>query len=379
MRICYFADGRYIHARRWMKYFADKGHEMHLISFAPISAEDIAMIEAIGARYLGSIGNFHLKKFWLTLRDLQKLKSTLRNARIEILHSHFLGQNAWFAALSRFHPHVLTVMGGDVMGANWAPNKNAQERIFSPIALRNADAITAWSASLADRIRPFCKTDATIDILHGGIELANFTPGPKPAQLLEKLEIPSSGYVVFSPRLVRRLYNIDKIVDAAAAVRAIRSDVYFLIALPSVILDEDYFAVIRESVARNGLETLIRFVDSIEYHEIADYIRLADVTVSIPDTDGTPMSVLESMACGTSTVIGNLPDYDRDYFEHEKTTLMVDVKDPQSIATAIMRYLSDSEFTRRITQEARRRVEATGAYEHQMSKMEEIYHRVLKK
>ncbi|HEX9960784.1 MAG TPA: glycosyltransferase, partial [Pyrinomonadaceae bacterium] len=153
---------------------------------------------------------------------------------------------------------------------------------------------------------------------------------------------------------------------------------YFLIALPSMILDEEYTAEIKQIFEENSARSTVRYVTDIPHHEIADYFRLADVTVCVPVTDGTPMSVLESMACGTPTVIGNLPDYDAEYFEDEKTVLTADVDAPQSIAKAILRYLNEPDFAARIAAEARRRVLETGDYEFQMNKMEQVYRRLIK-
>jgi hypothetical protein len=33
MKICYFADGQSIHTQKWCIYFANLGHELHLITF----------------------------------------------------------------------------------------------------------------------------------------------------------------------------------------------------------------------------------------------------------------------------------------------------------------------------------------------------------
>ena len=35
MKICYLADAGSIHTQRWIKYFADNGHEVYLISPRP--------------------------------------------------------------------------------------------------------------------------------------------------------------------------------------------------------------------------------------------------------------------------------------------------------------------------------------------------------
>ena len=32
MRICYIGDAQSIHMQRWVEWFANKGHEIHLIS-----------------------------------------------------------------------------------------------------------------------------------------------------------------------------------------------------------------------------------------------------------------------------------------------------------------------------------------------------------
>lgn len=35
MKICYLADANSIHTQRWVKYFAERGHDVHLISYNP--------------------------------------------------------------------------------------------------------------------------------------------------------------------------------------------------------------------------------------------------------------------------------------------------------------------------------------------------------
>jgi glycosyltransferase involved in cell wall biosynthesis len=359
-----------------MNFFSEHAHDMHLISFAQLSNERREEFQKIGVKYHGTTGNFHLKKFWLTLNDLRFVRSVLRDQKIDILHSHFLGANAWFASLSRFHPYIVTVMGGgDVNGPDWTPDSNIQDKLLTPYALRNADYITSWSKMMADVVRPFSST-TPIEVVHGGIHLEKFHPGERPKQLLDRWQIPHDAKVIFSPRLMRPLSNIVEIARAADIVTAAIPDAYFVVAFPGVEVDPKYSDDVRQVFAGGSAKENVRFVSEIAHDEIADYFRLADVTVSIPDADGTPMTVLESMACGTPTVIGNLKDYDREYFEHEKTTMMVDVKDPESIADAILRLLGDKELADCITTDAQRRVEATGSYEYQMNKMERIYERL---
>jgi L-malate glycosyltransferase len=376
MRICYYADGRYVHAERWMKFLAGRGHEMHLISFAEVPDHRIEGLKKIGVKYHGSTGNFHIKKFWLTLADLRFVKGVLRNEKIDVLHSHFLGSNAWYGALSGHHPHIITIMGGgDVTGPNWKPDSNRQAKTLTPYALRNADYITSWSRLMADVVEPYCN-GTPIEVVHGGVDLDSFFPGERPAYLLERLKIPTDANVVFSPRLMRPLSNIFEIAQAAEVISGQRPNTFYVVAFPETAVDEEYAARVKLAFEEGAGKNKVRFVSEIAHSEIADYFRLADVMVSIPSTDGTPMTVLESMACGTPTVIGDLPDYDKEYFEHEKTTRMANVKDPQAVAASVLRLLSDKDMAASIAAEARRRVVETGSYEFQMEKMEKIYKRV---
>src|SRR5690348_17507321 len=89
MRICYLADGRYIHSRRWLQYFSNHGHEMFLFSFAPMTEDHVRAVEKTGAKYLGELSPFHLKKFWRTAAQIRRLRKFLRREKIDVLHSHF--------------------------------------------------------------------------------------------------------------------------------------------------------------------------------------------------------------------------------------------------------------------------------------------------
>ena len=151
MRICYLADGRYIHSHRWLRYFSNHSHQTFLFSFAPMQPPHVAAVEKAGPKYLAELGPFHLKRFWRTANDLRRVRQTLRREKIDIVHSHFLGANAWYAALSGFHPAVITVMGGDILGEDWQPGKDIRERWMTPYALRNADLITCWSKTVSVR------------------------------------------------------------------------------------------------------------------------------------------------------------------------------------------------------------------------------------
>jgi glycosyltransferase involved in cell wall biosynthesis len=380
LRICYFADGRSVHTLRWIKFCVAQGDEMHLISFSPMSERNIADFENLGVKCHGAFTEFHIKNFWLTLKNLREIKTILRREKIDILHCHYLGINGWYAALSGFRPYIITIMGGgDVIGENWKPDSSKRERILTPLALKKAAAVTSWSPLMADVVRPYCRPETPIEVIHGGIHLENFYPSPKPQNLLERWEIPSDAKIIFSPRLMRPLSNIHQIARAARKISDAFPNTFYLVAFPNTVVDGEYAEQVKQIFAESGVSEKVRFVSEISHHEIADYFRLADLTISVAATDGTPMTVLESMACETPTIIGNLPDYDKRYFEHEKTTLMIDINNADTIADAALQYWKDVDLIKKITAEARQRVIESGSYETQMSKMDNLYRNLISK
>lgn len=377
MRICYLADGRYIHTRRWMSFFKSRGHDMHLVSFVPLEPTHVRALEDIGVKYHGHIGAFHIKRFWLTLRDLKFLKRVLRHEQIDILHSHFLGSNSWYAALSNFHPLVLTIMGGgDVRGPDWKPTGN-RERLLTPHALRRADLVTSWSKVMADTVRTFCRPGTPIEIIHGGVDLSRFHPGSDPYYLREKWKLPADAKIVFSPRLMRPLSNITQIAAAAGEVLKKSPNTFFIFAAPGEEREEAYESEVRDALRKAGAAGNVRFIGSIPHEEMADHHRLADVTVSIPSTDGTPMTALESMACGTPVIAGAIQDYDTRYFEPGETVLTAGIGNTSELSDALIKMLLDSDTAARISATAQKRVREYGSYETQMSRMEELYNRLL--
>ena len=346
---------------------------MSLLSFAPVEPQDLEAINDAGARFLGELEPFHLKRGWRTISQIQRLRRLFRDEHIDIVHSHFLTSNAWYAALSRFHPTVITVMGGDILGDNWEPGSDVRERWLTPFALRNADLITCWSSKLTNVVKRYSRPEIPVAVIHGGVDTNHFCPGPKPDDLRAQLHIPAGAKIVLSPRLMRPLYNLDKVALAASELWQKMPNTYFLFAVLPQAKDLAYEQRVREILSKDGANR-VRFLDTIPHDRMVDYYRLADVTISIPSSDGTPMSVLESLASGTPVVISDIPNYDPDYIEAEHTVVAVKPDDVDSILNAVMRLLSDETLATDLVTEGRRRIVDYGSYEAQMLRMEGLYY-----
>jgi len=92
MKICFIA-GADVHSYRWIKYFAERGHEIHWISLAPNRHGEMKNVKF----YFGR----QFSRKWLdVLFNISMVKKTVRKISPDILHTHYAGVNGVLGALT---------------------------------------------------------------------------------------------------------------------------------------------------------------------------------------------------------------------------------------------------------------------------------------
>lgn len=120
MRLCKIGWADVAHGRRWVQWFARRGHEVHLITnrVAPVEGVHVHSIAYAYdsrprfARYRDL--SFHSSwsyyfKCPVTVRQL------VRDIRPDILHSHTLWFPGYLGLYTGFQPYLITVLDGDVL------------------------------------------------------------------------------------------------------------------------------------------------------------------------------------------------------------------------------------------------------------------------
>ena len=132
----------------------------------------------------------------------------------------------------------------------------------------------------------------------------------------------------------------------------------------------------RRSPSRAFRNTCVR-VPAIPNLETPDYFRLANATVSIPSADGTPMTAMESLACGTPVVMGDLAAYDPQVFGDGDSVPRVDPKDPADLARVLVRLAQDEQLRSRLALRGLAIVEQHADEDRELDRMEACYRSVL--
>jgi glycosyltransferase involved in cell wall biosynthesis len=89
---------------------------------------------------------------------------------------------------------------------------------------------------------------------------------------------------------------------------------------------------------------------------VPEVLNRADIFLNTTNVDNNPVSVAEAMACGlciVSTDVGGMTYL----LDHETNALLVRPDDPEAMADAVQRILSDSDLAARLSSNARRKAE----------------------
>jgi glycosyltransferase involved in cell wall biosynthesis len=106
---------------------------------------------------------------------------------------------------------------------------------------------------------------------------------------------------------------------------------------------------LEEAAASLGIGDRVVFTGQVRNVEV--YYAAADVLVNPSHSEGSPYVLLEAMAANlpiVATAVGGVPEM----VENNQTALLVPPNDPEAMAGAIARMLSDEKLARRLATNA---------------------------
>jgi glycosyltransferase involved in cell wall biosynthesis len=354
MKIALIADARCEHTRRWVRYLADKD-EVLLLSTHPCGAE-MPSVKLIKLPKLFSAGNAItrsavtkggqkglLARFissslikapqvwhvWQSANVVDVLfqgkaaRKALRSFRPDVLHALRIQNEGYVGALTRWHPFIISAQGNDFV-------YTAKHYIIHRHLTRKT--VPRCDGFMAD-----CQRDLRLAVEFGL------------KQSIPRAFFPGNGGVdleVFSPGLHHQerkshiLYfrGISPLFKPVTLMRAVRS----LIAKPQYahlvlhcLAPVASFAWFESERAKLGLPEVNFKVGS--FVPPKDLVRLLQTTAIVASptiSDGTPNSLLETMACGAFPVVSNL-DSIREWVTPKLNGLLFDPDNADELAACL--------------------------------------------
>lgn len=378
LRICAVSDFEGPHARNWLTYFVERGHEVHAISYYEPSV-DLPGVQTHALRRTGapSAGASGVTKAGRRLpRSAQRLVNLLRYRRAglasavstigpDVLHGHYLVEHAFYATCANFHPYVVSAWGSDVLVE---PAQSQISRQIARFALGRADLATANNRHMARQM----VIDLGVDrgrLQHIVLGVSRrFIEGLGESVNLDAANAPLT--VLSTRSLDTPLYNIDATLRAMAHVHERVPGARLVIAGDGRLRPQ------LEALARElRLGDAVTFVGSIPEHLLGELMTNSHVFVSTPSSDGTSVAVLQAMAAGCFPVVSYLPSQ-QELVSNADQGLRVVPGDEVALGAAIVTALEDPERRRRTAERNRPFVEDYGVLETNMARMEAWYYRL---
>ncbi|MBL8344496.1 MAG: glycosyltransferase [Rubrivivax sp.] len=176
-------------------------------------------------------------------------------------------------------------------------------------------------------LRVFAKHGLDAEIIPNIIDTQRFHP--------REPRVAGTAPHVIVTRNLEPIYDIPTAIRAFATIRKDHPGARLTVAGSGPQLGE-----LQSLVADMGLSEMVRFSGRIENAQIGDLYADADLLLNPSTADNMPISILEALASGVpvvTTSAGGIPDLVRD----GHTALIVPVGDPDAMAAAALRLLSD--------------------------------------
>lgn len=356
MRICYLAPGNSIHSYRWIKYFAQQGHEVHWLSLDPFSAGTIPGVILYDLSE-GRAGILSIVRCALRIR---KLVHTLAP---HVIHAHSAAIYGFMGAVANFHPLVVTAWGSDIL----VNGKSSLKRPIVKYILRAADVVTCDAEHMISAMERLGRDRGRTTLIRFGVDSSRFKPAARDAELREYLGIGDAPAVI-SMRNFYPVYDIQTLLRAVPRVLARVPTAKFVLVGTGPQEEE-----LKGLATTLNLDASVKFVGKLASEDLPKYLASMDVYVSTSLSDaGIASSTAEAMACGLASIVTDSGE-NRLWITDGLDGYVVPVGDPGPLADKIVALILDADLRRRFGERGRRVIEERNDYAKEMAAMGRIY------
>lgn len=378
LTLCYIADATNIHVQRWLGYFVGRGHRVYCLSDKGGKIDGVTVIDLPNRDTLIQERRKAVSKTAVIKARSKKIREVAKEIQPDVMHAIFLYQRGWSAAMVGFHPLVITLLGSDI----YLPRRNYRhpfqlwrDHLINALAMRQSDMITAVSDDLNRTASRMLLGLVPVELIPIGTDIKLFHPEVDTIQLREKLQIPEGGFVVLSPRQMTPHYNQTSIIESIPRVLEEVPNAVFVMkdTFCNTPERQAYVKSLKELATSLGVAQAVRWVEEVPMSELPQYYGLADVVVSVPSTDGMPVTIFEAMACQKPLIVGDLSSYN-EVIIHGQTGLRVPIRNSQVLARAIAKIHKNPSLAARMVEESQVILHQYGIFNEQMMRMERYYH-----
>jgi glycosyltransferase involved in cell wall biosynthesis len=272
------------------------------------------------------------------IHNLFILPYFLHKGKFDIIH----GLTPWSHFFSFGAKKVITVhdLTGLLFPQFHILREHIKYRIFLSNSIGRADRIIAVSKNTANDLeRHLGIPKEKISVVYEGIDHSLYSPVRDEGQLRqarEKYSLPA-GFILYVGNIEPRK-NIPALLKAFSKIRAAHPGLWLVIAGKKGWKYREIFKMMERD---SELSLNVKFIDYVEERHLPALYSLASVFVYPSLYEGFGLPPLEAMACGVPVVASSASSVPEVV---GAAALLVDPKDADSIADAVIRILKDKKL-----------------------------------
>ena len=373
MKILFLASSADWHIDLWSRYFTIS-NKVYLFSDTENYLKDqsykgVKIFKSTG--YLGALLNYikssshllyQINKFLSIYLYAKEIRKLIVKNDIKIIHAHSLFYGYLASFINSDIPIVFTPMGSDIIiksQENYIYRKMAQK------AFAAADLVTGDSLLIQRKGFLVGAKRKNNIIIQNGVDSKIFYR--KRNNLKEKYNIGKNEILIFSPRAISPLYNIDIIIDS---LNLLKLNNYNFKCMFSFAFGNEFSKKLRKKVLELNLKDNVIWLGYLDYKEMAKHYNASDIVISIPSSDSSPKSVYEAMFCKKPIIISNL-DWSHEILPENNVVVRVEPRQSKQVFEAVKKLIENVDYRDKISNNAFKLAHKYFDYEENMKVMEQ--------
>lgn len=361
MRLLFVGDASSYHVSKWVRFFGENGHDVHIISTGPADLPGVTVHWVRNPFSTFGLRHAFYAYYWMRVAAL------VRRMRPEVVHALQINLYAFLATLAGARPLVVTPFGGDVLVR---PKESAWIRWMVGFVLRRASLVVCDADHIVPVLRKLGARTQPIERVYFGVDVGHLRPLP-PAPVWQKRLGVAGCRVVVSLRHLMPVYDLPTLIRAVPAVVRGRPDVRFV-----VFGRGPEEARLRAQVETLGVSDFVRFAGWIDGADLPDALAHASVYVSTSTSDaGLATSTAEAMACGVPAVVTDFGDNGQ-WVRDGENGYLFPIGDEVALAQALGRILDDPQLRAGLGARGREVIVERYNWATEMRRTEALYQQV---
>ena len=348
-----------------MNALSERGHEVHLVYKSDDTPAENKINEEVIQHRLKYSGT---KGYFLNAIQLRKLTKEINP---DIVNAHYASGYGTLVRLAKLGPLVLSVWGSDVYEFPYQSKFKMKLLVDN---LRYANVIASTSESMAEQVRKLLKNnDKSITITPFGIDLNLF----KPSKSIIKDEI-----IIGNIKSLKEIYGLNYLIKAIRVLKD-QLELNNNIELSNRVILNIY----GDGPERENLINLIKALDleksvflkgKIPNNQVPSALESFDIFCATSIQESFGVSLIEAMSMELPVVATDVPGF-KEIVVENKTGLIVESKNPKSIAKALEILILDMDLRLSMGQAGRKRVKSYFDWNKNVEQMILLYNNLLER